>query len=233
VSDKRKKRRRKEPAAIAALREQQQPEVAPEAPTVAPAPAAAPASSGARGQFQDPAVVIDPSMSAYLFIKEWWRARERGDFDFLYALTTEDGALREHFGAREEFPEVCRRKMRPVKGIEVGELVRIRFNGPDEAHVVQVFGTDERGARKYQAERLLFLATDSGWRVHQADVADVSRDVPINQVQVDIFDAVELPSWFTTWLERKPKASAVSALASAGEIVVGAAAAESASAEEE
>lgn len=201
MSGKRARRKRREPEAIKALKAQQA-SGAPAAP--APEAAPAPAKKATQGQFQDPDAVIQPDMIPYLFMKEWWRAKQRGDFDFMYALTTEDGPLREHFGDREAFPEVCRRKMRPVTGIEVGELCRIRLNGTHEAHVLQAYGERERERRSYEVQRTLLLNTDNGWRVHQVDEINVEKGTASTDVQLDAFDAVTLPQWFATWREAQP-----------------------------
>ena len=165
--------KRREPEAIRALKAKRA-----AATTAAAEPAeSAPAKPSTSGQLQDPDTVIEPGMIAYLFMKEWWRARQRGDFDFMYALTTDDGPLREHFGDRDAFPEVCRRKMRPVVGVDVGELCRVRLNGSHEAHVIQAYGERERERRKYDLQRALLL-TDKGWRVHQVDAISVDRGTP-------------------------------------------------------
>jgi hypothetical protein len=195
MADKRKKRRRDVPEAVRALQEAKQADTA-VAESPAPASPAAPAKPGNRGQFQSVEAVISPSMRAYDFMREWWKARQRGDYDFMYALSTEDGPLRAHFGDREAFPEVCKRKVRPVSGIEVGELRRIRFEGADEAHVFQVYGHTERENRKYTAERLLLLATDAGWRVHAVDSVELERSIPVADVGAGHFGSVDLPEWF-------------------------------------
>lgn len=188
MSNKRKRRKREVPASIRALQEQNT--------TTADEPAPKREAPRTRGQFQDAEAVIKADMRAYDFIKEWWKARQRGDFAFIYELSTADGPLREHFGDPEEFPEVCRRKMRPVRGIEVGELRRIRFEGADEAYVFQVQGHDERERRTYVAERFRLLQTEKGWRVHEVDRVELEKDVPVTEVGMDHFGAAELPQWF-------------------------------------
>jgi hypothetical protein len=196
MAEKRKKRRREIPEAVRALQEAKQAQAPAPAAAVEEAPAA-PAKPANRGQFQSVEAVIAPDMRAYDFMREWWKARQRGDYDFMFALSTEDGPLREHFGDREAFPEVCKRKMRPVSGIEVGELRRIRFEGADEAHVFQVYGHTERENRKYTAERLLLLATDAGWRIHAVDQVELERSIPVTDVGATHFGPVTLPAWFT------------------------------------
>ena len=219
MSGKRARRKRREPEAIRALKAKR----AAATPAAAEPAESAPAKPSTSGQFQDPDTVIEPGMIAYLFMKEWWRARQRGDFDFMYALTTDDGPLREHFGDREAFPEVCRRKMRPVVGVDVGELCRVRLNGSHEAHVIQAYGERERERRKYDLQRALLLNTDKGWRVHQVDAISVDRGTPSTDVQVDAFPEVSLPGWFTTWRDAQapfvnPKPAEEAAAASDEEV---------------
>lgn len=162
-----KKRRRRAP---------RRPEHIPVHETKAAAPAApqteAPTQTGPRSQFKKVSDLIEPDMIAYLFWREWRRALDRQDWPFLFALSAEGSPLREAFGDEAEFPEVCRRKLRPIPGIRDAELRRIRLNGADEAHIVCVYDHRERSQRTFNAERWVMLRdADIGWRVHRIDEA--------------------------------------------------------------
>lgn len=154
----------------------------------------APAKAGrTSGQFQDVEAVIEADMIPYLVWREWWKARDRGDFDFLYELSAPDSPLREHFGPADEFGEVCRRKMRPVLGTTEGQLFRIRLHGEDEAYVVQAIDLKARERRDYDAERWFMLRGDGGWRVHQIDRITLPKDRAPNTLTLDDFPDVTFP----------------------------------------
>lgn len=146
------------------------------------------------GQFQDPLAVVTPETIPYKFWREWWRARDRGDFAFIYELSAEGSPLREHFGAAAEFPEVCRRKIRPVIGVVPGDLKKIRLHGEREAYFVSAIGLKARERRDYDAERWFLLQTDAGWRVHQIDRITVSKQRDPSTLTLGDFPPVTFPS---------------------------------------
>ncbi|MFT6399611.1 MAG: hypothetical protein ACJAYU_004380 [Bradymonadia bacterium] len=176
-------------------RRAQAPEIVHEV-VAAPAPAeAAPDEAAPRksGQFQDVVAVVKPEMLAYFFWREWWKARERGDFDFVFELSAESSSLRESFGPREEFGETCRRRLRPVLGLTEGELRLIRLHGESEAYLINAIGLKERERRSYTAERWFMLRGESGWRVHQIDAISVGKDKEPSELSLADFPTVAFP----------------------------------------
>lgn len=182
-----RKKRRATPPAVAQERASQ------DAPAAA-APAERPRT---RGQFQDVGAVIKTGMIPYLFYREWWKAKARGDFHFIFDLSAPDSPLRAHFGDREEFYDVCRRKIRPVLGINDGELRKVRLHSDDEAYLVHCIDLDARERRDYDAERWFMLRGEFGWRVHAIDRITVSKDRAPNTLTLDDFPAVEFPAGVT------------------------------------
>jgi hypothetical protein len=141
--------------------------------------------------------VVGKEMIAYLFHKEWARAVTAGDYEFIWDMTHEDGALRAEYGPREEFQTVARRRLRILKGIAAdSQLGRIRLNGHDEAHLLVVDGLKSRDRRDYTVERWVLLRGELGWRVMQIDSIKRSKDTAFSQVTVADFPAFELPAWF-------------------------------------
>lgn len=142
-------------------------------------------------QFKKVSDRITPDMIVYLFWREWRRALDRQDWPFVYDLSADGSALRTEYGVRDEFSEVCRRKLRPVPGIRDAELRRIRLNGPDEAHIVSMYDHRERSQRSFTAERWVALRdADAGWRVHRIDTVRFEKaDRTFESVTLDDFPA--------------------------------------------
>lgn len=180
-----RKKRRAAPPAVA--------QAATTPATEAPAPKATSAAR-TRGQYQDVSAVIKADMIPYLFWREWWKAKDRGDFEFLHELSAEGSPLREHFGSAEEFPEVCRRKLRPVLGTTEGELRKIRLHGENEAYIVHAIDLRARERRNYDAERWFLLRGDNGWRVHQIDQITVPKEREPSTLTLADFPEVSFPS---------------------------------------
>ena len=162
-------------------------------PAAAPQTAAAPRPSS---QFKDYDAVIRPDMIAYHYWREWFRARDRNDWDFMYEMSAEGSPLREQLGPRDAFPEACRRRQPFVPGLRDGELRRIRLEGPDEAHLIRVSGLDDRSRRTLDAERWLTLRSVDGWRVHQVDEISIPRDQLVDGLTLDLFPATTRPEGF-------------------------------------
>lgn len=181
-------------------RRAQAPEIAQSAQAAAPVETeVAPEPSAPRrsGQFQDVEAVIKTDMLAYFFWREWWKARDRGDFDFVFGLSAEGSSLRESFGPRDEFPETCRRRLRPVLGLTEGELRLIRLHGDSEAYLVNAIGLKERERRSYTAERWFLLRDEKGWRVHQIDEITVTKDKSPSDLTLGDFPDVTYPDGVT------------------------------------
>ena len=145
------------------------------------------------GQFQDVAAVITDDMIAYHFWREWWKAKERGDFEFIFELSAEGSSLREAFGDRSDFSEACRRKLRPVPGISEGELRRIRLHGESEAYLINAIGLKARERRSYTAERWFMIRGEAGWRVHQIDEISVPKEREPSDLTLADFPEVSFP----------------------------------------
>ncbi len=186
---KRKKRRAKAPEIAHAAAA----EAAPAPDEVAPQEAA----PRRTGQFQDVDAVVKPDMLAYFFWREWWKARDRGDFDFMFELSAEGSSLRESFGPREDFSETCRRKLRDVLGLTEGELRLIRLHGDSEAYLINAVGLKERERRSYTAERWFMLRGEAGWRVHQIDAITVPKDKQPSELALSDFPDVVFPDGVT------------------------------------
>ncbi len=187
---KRKKRRATPPPAAQALIAER---AAAAAAAAAPAEDA-PQAPRRRGQFQDVAAVIKPGMIAYLFWREWWKARNRGDFQFIYDLSAAGSPLREHFGDRDEFSDVCRRKIRPVLGLTEGELRKVRLHSEDECYIVHCIDLNARERRDYDAERWFMLRDELlGWRVHDVARITVSKERDPGTLTLADFPDVTFP----------------------------------------
>ncbi|MCB9531035.1 MAG: hypothetical protein H6698_01295 [Myxococcales bacterium] len=144
------------------------------APEAKPAQITKPASVSAR--HLDPGARIKSDTIVYRVWKEWWMAKERGDYEFIYGLTAPGSAARAEFGPAADFPTVCQRKLRRVLGVEQGDLRRIRFHSDDEAYLIHAIGLRARERRDYDAERWCLLRSERGWRVHQVDRITVTKD---------------------------------------------------------
>jgi hypothetical protein len=171
------------PAALAAAESSRQAPAAPEAATQR-------APSGRKGQFQDPDAVLEPDGVPYFLWREWWRAIERGDFPFIFALAKDASALRDAFGPEDEFAETCRRKLRPIPGTERGDLKRIRLHSEDEAYFFSVIDFRARERRDYDVERWCLVRGPGGWRVTQIDRATFPKTRDPATVSLDDFPAV-------------------------------------------
>ncbi|MBU6162489.1 MAG: hypothetical protein KGO50_15335 [Myxococcales bacterium] len=148
--------------------------------------------------------VVGKEMIAYLFHKEWARAVTAGDYEFIWDMTHEDGALRAEYGPREEFQTVARRRLRLLKGISSdAQLGRIRLNGHDEAHLLVVDGLKARERRDYTIERWVLLRGELGWRVMQIDAIKRLKETSFSQVQISDFPAFELPEWFIAFRDAR------------------------------
>jgi hypothetical protein len=173
-----------------------------------PAASAAAGAAAGSSQFRNVNDVVSRSTIAYEAWRACARARERNDWPFVWDMSTADGPLRACCGPREEFPELCRRKLRPVAGITDAELRRIRLNGPDEAHLLQVHGHRERERRTYTAEHWVMLRGPNGWRVHAIDAKSFARDQrEYTALVFEDFDAIELPAAFVEARDRAAEAA--------------------------
>lgn len=145
-----------------------------------------------RGQFWNVEDVIRPDMIPYLFWKEWSRARDRGDFPFLFRLVADEGPARELWGSDlEAFQEACRRSRSAIPGLAPAELFRIRLEGKDIAHLIQCRRHDERGTAQYEAERMLLLRSpEAGWRVQRIDRIEVAKETEPGAVRIEDFPDV-------------------------------------------
>ena len=180
-------------------RRAQAPEITQQAPPAEAEVAAEPEPEKPRtkGQFQDIDAVVTSDMIAYHFWREWWKAKSRGDFDFIFTLSAEGSALREAFGPRDDFSEACRRKLRPVPGLGEGELRLIRLHGDSEAYLINAVGLKARERRTYSAERWFMLRGESGWRVHQIDEITVAKDREPPDLTLADFPEVSFPAGVT------------------------------------
>ncbi|TVR03108.1 MAG: hypothetical protein EA398_06230 [Deltaproteobacteria bacterium] len=162
------------------------------------APAKAPRTGSSRrqrGQYWKVDEAISPTMIPYLFWREWGKARDRGDYPFLFQLVADHGPAREHWGNDlDAFLEACRRGRSAIPGLAPADLFRIRLEGPAVAHLIQCRHHDERGATSFEAERFYMLRDEQkGWRVHQIDRIDVPREREPKSLRIEDFPPVGQP----------------------------------------
>lgn len=129
-----------------------------------------------RQQFRDARVVVRPTTIPYRFWKEWSRALGRNDFLLLHDLTAEGSPIRESFGDRDGFMDRIRRQRGSVPGMRGLDLLRIRLEGPDVVHVLQVDLSPDRAERTFTAERWFLIRGEFGFRVHHIDRVEVPRE---------------------------------------------------------
>lgn len=136
---------------------------------------------------KDPATILKPDMIAYHFWREWPRALDRSDYDFLYAMIRDGSPLKAQVGEIDAFREGCRRRETHIPGLREGELRKIRLEGEDLAYVFRACGLDDRSGRDVLIERWQMRRDDAGWAFES--VATVER--PRAEVLEDIDS-----SWF-------------------------------------
>lgn len=196
-----KKKRRKPPAAARAAQAALQTPMSDTGATEASTSAAKKAPS----QYKSVDATIKTGLIPYQVWKEWQRARARCDYPFLYDISHPDGPLRESFGDRDEFPEVVRRKLRPLCGIHDADLVRIRLDNADTVHLFQVIGADDRARRDVTVERWVLLRDETPWRVYQIDRIERPKEESIKELKPALFPDVELPDGFCERVAEREK----------------------------
>lgn len=142
-------------------------------------------------------------MIAFHYWREWIRARDRNDWDFMYQMSAEGSPLRAQLGEREAFPELCRRRERSVPGLRDGELRKIRLDGPDVAQMFRVVGLDDRTVREVTIERWFMLRGADNWFVHAVDEIRKERTEAMTSIELDWFEAVQIPEGFVSRTQRE------------------------------
>lgn len=137
--------------------------------------------------------VTTPDMIAYHYWREWFSARDRNDWLFMFDMSAEDSPLREKLGERDTFAERCRRRDRNVPGLRPGNLRKIRLDGPDVAQVLHVVGLNDRTRREVVVERWVMLRGAEGWNMYAVDEVTAPRDA---DVDISLFEALEIPEGF-------------------------------------
>lgn len=150
-------------------------------------------SESKAGQYKSIEDVITPDMIAYHYWREWFSARDRNDWSFMFDMTTDESPLREQLGDRDSFAERCRRRDRGVPGLRPGNLQKIRLDGPDVAQVLRVVGLDDRTRREIVIERWFMLRGVEGWNMVAVDEVTCPRDADID---ISHFEAIEIPEGF-------------------------------------
>lgn len=174
-------------------------------------PVAAPAAQTTSNprQFKSVQHVVSPDMIAFHYWREWFRARDRNDWDFMYAMSAEDSPLRAQLGERESFAELCRRRERSVPGLRDGELRKIRLDGPDVAQMFRVVGLDDRTQREVTIERWFMLRGPLGWNMIAVDEVRKGRTEATQSIPADWFEPIVLPEGFVGRSEREAEAAAL------------------------
>lgn len=163
---------------------------------VAPKAAPAQAQEQTSRQYKSVENVIKPDMIAYHYWREWFRARDRNDWPFMYEMSGEGSPLRERLGDLEGFPERCRRRDRSVPGLRPGNLQKIRLDGPDVAQVLRVVGMDDRARKEITVERYCMLREQDGWQMYAVDDVTRPRSEVEEGVDVGWFETFVVPEGF-------------------------------------
>jgi hypothetical protein len=167
---------------------------------VSPAvPVAATTSTGTRTAVR----AIGREAIAYAFHRQWKKSQLAGEYEFLWDLTTEDGPLRAAFGPLDEFPNVARRRLRDLPGLEAGDLVRTRLMGNEEAQLLVVCGFGSREKRPYRVERWHLLRGELGWRIESIDTRSMPAETPLTELKFELFAAVSAPEWFVPFQKER------------------------------
>lgn len=166
------------------------------AKAVAPAAKQAPAPTQNPRQYKEIENVVYPDMIAFHYWREWLRARDRNDWDFMYRMVLESSPLAERIGSQESFSELCRRRDKAVPGLRDGELRKIRLDGPDVATMYRVVGIDDRTTRDVTVERWVMLRGVRGWNMYAVDDLSRPRAEVLEGIQNDWFAPVVVPEGF-------------------------------------
>ena len=167
--------------------------LAPVKPAAAPAPPSSNAESRNPRQFKALENVVYPDMIAFHYWREWLRARDRNDWDFMYQMAAEGSPLAARLGARDGFAELCRRRERAVPGIREGQLRKIRLDGADVATMYNVIGLDDRTTREVLVERWVMFRGNRGWSIYAVDELSKPRAEVLEGIQNDWFEPVVVP----------------------------------------
>lgn len=151
-------------------------------------------------QFLDAASILKPEMIPYLFWSEWKKALDRGDFHFMWDMSAEGSNAQKLFGKKEDFFAVCQKKLRPLPGLHNAMLQKIRLNGTDEAHIIQIVGHNDRSRDNYIAERWYLLRSKIGWRIHQVDTISLPFPFQPKTISVDLFPVIQSSNDYATAL---------------------------------
>ncbi len=140
---------------------------------------------------------------AFTFHKQWNKALATGDYDLVWDLTAEGSAIREAFGARDEFPSVARRRLRPLDGVVAGEVERTRIIDHDEALLLVIHGPEARSRRPYTAERWYLVRGELGWRLHDIAAMTHPADKPVADILFEDFPNVSPPAWYAELRDKR------------------------------
>lgn len=163
---------------------------------VAPQATPAQAAQAASPQYKSVENVLSPDMIAYHYWREWFRARDRNDWAFMYEMSGESSPLREQLGEEGTFAERCRRRDRAVPGLRSGDLQKIRLDGPDVAQVLRIVGLDDRTKKDVVIERWCMLRGANGWSMYAVDEISRPRDEVLAGVEIAWFEPLQPPADF-------------------------------------
>lgn len=162
------------------------------------APQAAPAqeTTTPSRQYKSAENVLSPDMIAYHYWREWFRARDRNDWPFMYAMSGENSPLRKQLGEEETFSERCRRRDRSVPGLRPGDLQKIRLDGPDVAQVLRIVGLEDRTRKDITVERWCMLRAPEGWHMYAVDEVQRPREDVVENIDIAWFEPFKVPENF-------------------------------------
>lgn len=148
-------------------------------------------------------------MIAFHYWREWFRAKDRNDWAFMYSMVQEGSSLHETLGPLDGFAELCRRRDRTVPGLRDGHLRKIRLDGPDVASMYYAVGVDDRTQRDLTIERYLMLRGPRGWNIISVDEAKRPRADVMAGIDAAWFPPVVIPEGFVGRSEIEAQSAAM------------------------
>ena len=114
---------------------------------------------------RDASEVLGEDPTIYAIWSEWRKAREVGDFNFLYDLLDESGPLFEQFPDRAAFVAQCSDGTAVIpSGVATFKHLRITVESKS-AQLLQTIGEDDPQLSTVVHETIDFTRTDKGWRM--------------------------------------------------------------------
>ena len=123
---------------------------------------------------RDSAEVLGDDATIYQVYDEWRNAREVTDFNFMFDLLHEEGALRAGFGDREGFVAQCADGTAKIPS--AAAVFRHLLIVGAKADLLQTIGLDDPRMGSVVCERIGLATTEKGWRITEFEQTEVSKD---------------------------------------------------------